>query len=196
MKNHLLALVLTLFTGTIAANYYQGNVIINCDPYYKDIYCYDDFSEYQYHYHQFLPSERNLRRQLYWLYEYNPRALELQNFPIDYFINSLTDHIIVLENKIIANKSGLRSGATLRGTILAAFAGIWGYVTHDTYKKVLKGSEPFGSVVMLGTATAVLAALAGTQFDRAYRRAERMVERLERDKRIRASLEKIKAARV
>lgn len=196
MKNQILAFGLTLFAGTITANYYQGNVIINCDPYYKDSYYYDDYSEYQHHYHQFLPSERNLRKQLYWLYEYNPRALELQNFPIDYFINSLTDHMRVLENKIIANKSGLRSGATLRGTILAAFAGVWGYVTHDTYKKVLKGTESFGGVVMLGTVTAILATLAGTQFDRAYRHPERLIERLERDKIIYAVLEKIKAARV
>jgi hypothetical protein len=197
MKNKVLALVLTSFVGTIAADCNQGHIMVNFDPYhvtsyYDNSYYYADHYGYEHHHHQCLPSERNLRRQLYWLYAYNPRALELQNFPVDYFINSLTDHIRVLEHKIAAKTSGLRSGAMLRGTILAAFASVWGYATHDTYKKVVKGSEPFGAVAMLGAVTAFLTACAGTQFDRVYRHAERMVERLERDIRIRAFLENIK----
>jgi len=201
MKNQLLALVLTSFVGTIAADCNQGHIMINFDPYYVtsyygDSYYYTDHYGYEHHHYQCLPSERNLRRQLYWLYAYNPRALELPNFPVDYFINSLTDHIRVLEHKILAKKSGLRSGAMLRGTILAAFASVWGYLTHDTYKKVLKDGEPFGAVVMLGAVTALLAGMAGKEFDRVYRHAERMVERLERDIKIRAVLENIKFSQI
>ncbi len=202
MKNKVLGVVLASLMGTAAAHSNTGYLTFNFDSgyansYYNDPYYSNEYSGYDHHHYQnCLPSERNLRRQLYWLYLYNPRILEVQNFPVDYFIDTLTDHIKVLEYKIAANKSGLRSGAMLRGTIIAAFASVWGYVTHDTYKKFLKGSEPFGGIAMLGTVSAILAVLAGTQFDRVYRHAERMVERLDRDKKIRAVLEQIKASRI
>jgi hypothetical protein len=201
MKNKVLAIVLTSFMGTAAAHFHTGYITFDTNPYYSapyhhSSYDYNDPDYGHHHCEQCLPSERNLRTQLYWLYEYNPRALEIQNFPVDYFIDTLTDHIKVLEHKIAANKSGLRSGAMLRGTILAAFTAAWGHVTHDTYKNFVKGSEPFGAVAMLGAVTAVLATIAGTQFDRVYRHAERMVERLERDKKILAVLEQIKASRI
>ena len=49
--------------------------------------------------------------------------------------------------------------------------------------------------MILGAVSTLLAAIAGTQFDRVYRHAERLVERLERDKRIIVALERVKVAR-
>jgi hypothetical protein len=188
--------------GTAAAHSHTGYLTFNFDScyansYYNDPYYSNEYPGYDHHhYAHCLPSARNLRRQLYWLYLYNPRILEIKDFPVDYFIDTLTDHIRVLENKILTKKSGLRSGAMLRGTILAAFTAAWGMCTHDTYKKFVKGSEPFGAVAILGAVTAVLAAITGTQFDRVYRHAERMVERLQRDITIRAALERIRDSRI
>ncbi len=202
MKNAFLAVVLTSFVGTAAAHNHTGYLTFNFDSgcansYYNDPYYSNEYSGYDHHHYQHcLPSARNLRRQLYWLYLYNPRILEVQNFPVDYFIDLLNDHIRVLEHKIAVKTTGLKSGAMLRGTLLAAFTAVWGMCTHDTYKKYLKGSEPFAPVVMLSAVTGLLATLAGTQFDRVYRHAERLIERLERDHKIRAFLEQIKAAKV
>lgn len=203
VKNTVLALVLTASVGPIAAYYHPGcdtGVTINfapcCTaPYYDDPYYFNDHSGSEYHhYGQCLPSEKYLRRQLYWLYNYNPRSLELHDFPVDYFINTLTDHIKVLENKIAQKNSGLRSNAMLRGTLFSAFSAVWGYVAYESYLKSLKAGsqDTIGGVVILSSVTALLAALGGQQFDRVYRYAERLLERLDRDKEIRGALENIK----
>jgi hypothetical protein len=200
MNHTFLAVVLTSFMGTVAANYNSNHIIVNVDPccttpYYGDPYYFNNnCSGYEYHsYEQYLPSEKNLRRKLYWLYNYNPRALEIKGFPLDYFINILTDHIQALEYKILQKRTGLRSGAMLRGTMISAFSALWGYLAHDAYTKNLKaGSRDSVEVVILGTVSAILAVCAGTQFDKVYRYTERLFERLERDKQIRAVLERIK----
>ncbi len=200
----MLVLLLISFTGTIAAHYPNNQVIVNfdCTPYYyNDPYYYSDpcyLDHAHYHHEPSLPSERYLRRQLYWLYRCNPRILELAQFPVDYFMKSLTDHIKVLENKIVQKRSGLRSNAMMRGSLFSLFSALWGYVAHDVYTKSIKkgNSQEIAAVFMLGAVSAFLATIAGTQFDRAYRYAERLLERLERDKRIFASLKEIKAARI
>jgi len=200
MNHTFLAVVLTSFMGTVAANYNANHIIVNVDPccsvpYYSDPYYFNNnCSGYEYHsYEQYLPSEKNLRRKLYWLYNYNPRALEIKDFPLDYFINILTDHIQTLESKILHKRTGLNSGAMLRGTILAAFSAVWGSVAYNAYTKNLKaGSRDSVEVIILGAVSAMLATFAGTQFDKVYRHAERLLERLERDKQIRAVLERIK----
>jgi hypothetical protein len=165
-------------------------------PYYNDPCYYHDYSDYEYnhHYGQCLPSERYWRRQLYWLYNHNPRSLEIKDFPLDYFISTLTDHIKVLEHKIVQKRSGLRSNAMFKGTFFSAISALWGYVAYDAYKQSLKkgSQDSIAGVIMLSSVAAILAALAGTQFDRAYRYVERLFERLERDREIRAVLERIK----
>lgn len=193
------AFVLLSFVASVTAYYCNNNqVIINLDPYctpyyYSDFY-YNDPSHHDYYFEQYLPSERYLRRQLYWLYRHNPRSLELKNFPVDYFIRLLTDHIKVLENKIAQKKNGLRGNAMIRGTICTAFSLLWGYAAYSSYGKRLSDSsqDTIGEVMILSTVSAFLALLAGTQFDRVYRYAERLLERLDRDKQIRAALETIK----
>lgn len=194
MKNKFLALLLTSMVVSVSAHYHSSHLAVSFD---QDVYqCYGD----QNHYcsDRFLPSERCLRRQLYWLYRYNPHCLELVNFPIDYFITVLAEHIKTLEIKIVEKESGLYSNAMLRGTALSSFATLWGYCAYDSYIKRASSADPQGAVistVILGAATTLLAAIAGSQFHKVYRHDERLVGRLERDKQILAALEKIKASR-
>ena len=196
MNNKVLAFVLIFYMGATLAHCHTGYVTFDCDPcvLYCNSYSYynDDYGCH--YYEQRLPSEKQLRRQLYWLYRYNPRSLELKNFPVDYFLSTLTDHIRVLEHKILQKRTGLRSASMLRGTILSLFSALLGYLTHDAYKKSLSSSsqDTIGGVVILGATSALLAAIAGTQFDRVYCYVERLRDRLERDKQIRATLERIK----
>src|SRR5687767_6968628 len=48
----------------------------------------------------FLVSEKTALNRLYWNDENNPFYFKLDNFPLDYYIAILTDHIKKLENKI------------------------------------------------------------------------------------------------
>lgn len=193
MNNKLLAVLLIGSVGFAVAHCHAGYTSLNFNP------CYisndDDPSSYSSEYYG-LPTEKQSRRQLYWLYAYNPRTLELANFPIDYFIANLTDHIKSLESKIVEQRTGLTSNAMLRGVILSIFSALCGRITYDSYKKGLNNSEAVGECIMLSAVSAFLATIAGTQFDRVRRYTERLVGRLERDKNIRDVLEQIKTARV
>jgi hypothetical protein len=209
MKRKILVLLLTLFIGSVSAQGYGDQFVINVGhngmPYQNDAYCqhgvqYYGESDYHYHdhYHEhhFLPSERYLRRQLYWLYKHNPHCLELANFPIDYFMTILAEHIKILEYKISEKRSGLASHAMFRGLVISGFSSLWGYVAYDCYRKRASSQDPQGAVVataIIGVISALFGAIAGTEFDRVYRYNERLVMRLERDKRIITALERVKA---
>lgn len=197
VRSRVLGLLLALLFIPAVAHAYSDCMTITIDQsgadYYNGAQCYGGHK----HYSHFLPSEKCLRRQLYWLYAYNPHYLELNQFPIDYFTTIVAEHIKLLKSKIMLKQNGLRSNAMLRGVVLSVFSALWGSVAYDTYKKracSIKPEEAVVSAVIIGSVSALLAAIAGTQFDRVYRHAERLVERLERDKRIIAALERIKAA--
>jgi hypothetical protein len=128
----------------------------------------------------------------------------------DYHIANLLGHIKVLEDKIVQKKNGLRSSAILRGTLTSVLSVLCGYgaYTCNNYRKLAKldlMEAPFlraiGSQNMMnaslgfGLMSALLAMVAAQNFDKAYRYAERILERLERDKRILALLEKEKSAK-
>jgi len=195
MKSNSVRLLLLLsLVVPVVAHGHGDQFMINVGYNDHGVECYGHNS---YHNH-YLPSERYLRRQLYWLYRNNPHCLNVANFPIDYFLATVTEHIHVLENKITAKKSGLRSNAMLRGTVISAISLLWGYITYDSYSKrdcAEKPEEVIIATVILGAVSTLLAAIAGSQFDRVYRHAERLVERLERDKHVLIALEKAKAAR-
>ena len=210
MKSKILGLLLMSFIGSVAAHGYGDQFVINVGyngmPYQNDTYCQHDVQYYgesdyhchdHYHDNRFLPSERYLRRQLYWLYKYNPHCLELANFPIDYFITILAEHTKVLECKIAEKRSGLGSCAMFRGLVFSGFSSLWGYIAYDCYRKRVNSQDPQGAVVVtviIGAVSGLLGAIAGTEFNRVYRYNERLAIRLERDKRIIAALERVKAA--
>ena len=154
-------------------------------------------------YDKLLPNEKNLRKRLYWLDKHNPYYFLLDSFQddFDYYIAVLTDHIKVLENKIAQQASKFKSTAMVRGMALSGISTLCGagayqsYKTKDNYFVWGPSYRAIDSVVWLGIATAMFAATAGTQFYKVYRYAERLMARLERDKRILDVLKREKAAR-
>lgn len=163
-------------------------------------------------YQKSLPNEKNFRKRVYWLDKNNPNWYMLDDFrkDFDYHIANLIGHIKVLEDKIAQKKSGLRSAALTRAAITSALSALCGYSTYlcHNYRKLAKYDSSLGSfcqamgsqnmmnaTLSFGFLSAVLAIVAVQNFDKAYRYAERMLERLERDKRILELLQKEKAAK-
>lgn len=153
-------------------------------------------------YYQSLPNEKNFRKRLYWLDVHNPHYYLLDDFQddFDYYIAVLTDHIVVLENKILQQTSKFRSTAMVRGigySALSALFGAGSYYSYITRNDVrwLGSQEAVNSSVGLGLMTAMFTAVAATQFYKVYRHAGRLIERLERDKRILDVLKQAKAAK-
>lgn len=153
-------------------------------------------------YYQSLPNEKNLRKRLYWLDQHNPYYFLLDDFQDDfnYYIAVLTDHIKVLENKILQQKSGLSSMGMLRGvgfSALSTLCGSGAYYSYKTRNEVAwQGSQ--GAIttgVYCGIMSAVFAVAAVTKFYKVSQYVERLIARLERDKRILADLKREKAAK-
>jgi hypothetical protein len=154
-------------------------------------------------YNKLLPNEKNFRKRLYWLDQYNPYYFLLDSFQddFDYCIAVLTDHIKVLENKIAQQASKFKSMAMLRGIVFSGLSTLCGagayqsYKTKDNYSVWGSSYNAIDSVVWLGITTAMFAATAGTQFYKVYCYSERLIARLERDKRILDVLKREKVAR-
>lgn len=142
-----------------------------------------------------LLSEKSLRKQLYWLDKNNPFFYKLDSFQkdLDYYIAILTEHIKVLENKITTKRSCLKSTGMIYGLFASGLSGLCAYGAYSCYHKAAPQDKLVSSIVVAAM-SAVYAGIAGNQFYRVSRHAERLVERLERDKRILAILEKEKAA--
>ena len=151
-----------------------------------------------------LPNERNLRKQLYWLDQHNPRYYLLDSIQddFDYYIAIVTDHIALLENKILQNKSRFKSTGIVRGigfSALSALCGAGAYYSYtipknDNYWGVVS-QDAVNSSVGLGIMTAMFTYVAGMQFYKIYHHVERLKGRLERDKRILDVLKQAKAAK-
>ena len=183
-------LLLLIVPGSIQG--YGNQVIVNVG--YNGLMCYQEPEDAD----QFLPSEKDVRKQLYWLHKHNPYYFTLKNFPIDYCSDIITEHIKELESKIAAKQNGLRSNAMFRGVVFLANSLLWCHFAYNSYVKKTgsdKTEEAIIATAILSTASAVLGLLAGNQFDKVYRYAQRLVERLKRDKRIFIALEKAKAAK-
>ena len=155
------------------------------------------------YYSQSLPNERNFRKRLYWLDQHNPHYFLLDSFQddFDYYIAVLTDHINVLENKIVRQKSKFKSMAMVRGVVYSALSALSGagayysYTTRNNINRWPSSQDAVSSAVWVGLTGTMFAAIAGTQFYKAYYHAERLSARLERDKRILADLKREKAAK-
>lgn len=150
-------------------------------------------------YSQSLPNEKNFRRRLYWLDLHNPHYYLLDSFQddFDYYIAVLTDHIVVLENKIAAQTSKFKSMGMVRGVGFSALSALCGVGSYCSYTGTIwrQSQKEVNSTVGLGIMTAMFATVAANQWYKVYRHAERLVERLERDKRILDILKREKAAK-
>jgi hypothetical protein len=141
-----------------------------------------------------LVSEKEMRRRLYWQDVYNPHYYLLKDFPFDYYIAILSDHITYLENQISLQKSGLKSNAMLDGALSATASACMGYVTYAFYVIDSQDKVPgyMIPVVTMGGFATFCALVAAQRFHKASCYAERLVQRLDRDKRILATLKKAK----
>lgn len=132
-------------------------------------------------------SERAARHELYYNDIHNPHHYKLKDFNFDYSIAIIQDHIKVLENKVLEGKTYLDSRGLRIGSVIACFSAFMGY---NSYKCHTRGDEGF---LGLGIMAGVLATGAGIQFYKVSRYAERLIERLQRDRRILAKLYEEKA---
>lgn len=153
-------------------------------------------------YQQSLPSEKNLRKRLYWLDKNNPHYFLLDSFQddFDYYIAVLTDHIAVLENKVAQQKSKFKSMAMVRGIGFSVFSALLGYGSYRSYATRdnavwFSAHEAVQTSVSLGIMTAIFGTVAGIEFYKAAHYTERLVARLDRDKRILSDLKREKAAK-
>jgi hypothetical protein len=135
-----------------------------------------------------LVSEKEMRGRLYWQDAYNPHYYLLKDFPFDYYIAILSDHITYLENQISLQKSGFTSNAMLEGVICGSSSVLMGYLTYIMHLRALADQQHIysDSIIPLTCST--------QRFHKASYYAERLIQRLERDKRILATLEKGKAS--
>jgi len=147
-----------------------------------------------------LASAKNYRKRLYWLFENNPLFYKLDGFQkdLDYYIAILTDHIKVLEGKIVLKENGLKSAGMRSGALGSAMSlacGAASYICFAQSKKlpIAAGPDFMIGAVNFGVISALFAAIAGNQFYKVSRYQERIIERLERDKKILAVLQKEKA---
>ena len=154
-------------------------------------------------YGQSLPNEKNFRQRLYWLDQHNPHYFLLDSFQddFDYYIAVLTDHIKVLENKIVQQKSKFKSMTMVRGVAYSALSALCGagayysYTTRNNANRWPSCQDAVSSAVWVGLTGSMFAAIAGTQFYKAYYHVERLIARLDRDKRILSDLKREKAAK-
>jgi hypothetical protein len=204
MKNKIFALLLVAFAGTIRANDDAAQLAVALARVGTEVYAADQ------NHKQSLPTEQNFRRQLYWLSKNNPLFYKLDDYKknLDYYIAVLTAHVKVLEDKeaLKANglgSKGLRTGATC--SVLAAlnFYGAYYFLLLrqtaladarlSFSSKAQKSGDAMFAAVVFGCMAAAFAAVAGNKFYKVSRYAERINERLERDKELLAALEAEKA---
>jgi|GEM_PF-3059169 len=194
MKNKALIVLLAVFVGDISASIDGDQLAIALAEHGAELYA--THQQYQ----QSLPNERNYRKKLYWLDKNHPNWFLLADFQkdFDYYIANVANHIKVLEYKLAQKKNGLKSFAMIRGTITAALSILSGYGAKVAICQCRNGNtsqDMMNVSVGLSLGAGVFGLLAVQELDKAYRYAERMIERLERDKRILAILEREKATK-
>ncbi len=148
-----------------------------------------------------LQSEVNYRKKLYWLFENNPHFYKMDRFQknLDYYIAILTDHIKVLEGKIALKRTGFHTANMGQGILAQTLSIVSGYASYSCFNhsKALSNDllrqESMYAAVGWGVASAMLAVVAGNRFYKVSRYQERLGKRLERDKKVLAVLQQVKA---
>ncbi|HEX4069340.1 MAG TPA: hypothetical protein VHX42_04535 [Candidatus Babeliales bacterium] len=206
MKNKILIVSLFSLMGTTIASKDGDQLAVSLAKVGTELYA--AHQQYQ----QSLPNEKNFRRKIYWLDKNNPNWYLLSDYQkdFDYHIANLIGHIKVLEDKLDQKKNGFHSAAILRGALTSALSALCGYGAYvcrqqgelaqaDAYAsqwvRDVVSQHAMDGVVVLGILSAVFAGLAIQNFDKTYRYVARMLERLDRDKRILNLLETEKATK-
>lgn len=206
MKNRFFSLLLLILVGTSRSNDDAAQLTLALTQIGVDAYNAHQQTQ------QSLPNEKNFRKMLYWMSENNPFFYKLDVFKkdFDYYVTVLARHIETLEHKIALKQSGLESTGMGEGLVSVVLAGLCGYTSYYFFnaRKALQSFEegryadltrPQSLILMLSTVTfgllsAIFASTAGTKFYKVYRYADRLIERLERDKKLLALLEQEKNA--
>jgi hypothetical protein len=196
MKNRFfIALLTMLFSAISAHNDTAEQFTVALAETGTQLYLADQMHE------KSLKTEKNYRRKLYWLVENNPSFYKMDRFQknLDFYIAILANHIKVLEGKIMLKENGLYSAGMRSGAMISAISLICGAASYICFKqsKVLAAGirrEYTIGAVNFGALSALCAAAAGNQFYKVSRYQERLVKRLERDKKILAILQQEKAA--
>lgn len=207
MKNKILALLLAVSMGALkaqnddAAQLAVALAKVGVEGYIAN-------QEYQ----ASLPSEKNYRRQLYWLLKNDPLFYKRGDFKKDfeYSVAIIKNHIEVLQNKIASNQNGLKSNGMYAGiatSALSTLSGVAVYYFLNERKAIQAGGESLLATkrkseetldmmmfsVSFGLVSVATAALAAQKFYKVYRYQARLIERLERDKQLLVILEEEKA---
>lgn len=200
MKNGLLAL-LFIACGFLKTNDDAGQLAVALAETGVQLYAAEQ------NYKANLPSQKNYIKEICWLFEHNPLFYKMHEFHknIDYSIAVFNNHIESLEKKIESKENGLKSSSMRIGGITAILSVLCTYTTYYFLSQrknvLLNGSSTllrntneealnymFGAV-HFGIASLITTAIAGKKFYTVYRYQERILERLERDKKILALLE-------
>lgn len=139
-------------------------------------------------------SEANMRQKLYLLDASNPRYYLIKDFPFDYYIAVLKDHIKVLEDKIALNEDGAKSSAARKFGVSAGITALCGGMGVYSFYNTIESLDKMLIMVSCGGFSVLFGLLTKDYFHKALSYAERLVQRLERDKRILAILQAEKAA--
>jgi hypothetical protein len=197
MKNRFLSVLLIVLSGAIvnAKNNSGDQAIVALAQTGTQLYLAKQ--EHEGH----LPTEKNYRKELYWLTKNNPLFYKLDRFEknLSYYIAVLTDHIKVLEGKIILKENGLNSSGMRSGAVVSVLSLLSASASASFFNYSKMMSDPICSqecmtaAISLGIVSAAFAGIAGAQFYKVSRYAQRLIERLERDKKILKDLEQEKA---
>jgi hypothetical protein len=147
-------------------------------------------------------TESGMRHKLYWLDAYNPNyCLLIKDFPFDYYIAVLKDHIAVLERKIElkddkSKNKNMRWGVVFAGLSALSLCGVYGAYCHIC--RINPNIDLLEAKVVSAIFPGFFSLLTGFEatgcFYKASYHEERLARRLRRDKRILATLEKQKTA--
>jgi len=199
MKSKILIILLSTFFSVVKADNISSHVIVVTTQCGTNVQLQEEEQREK----VFFRSEKYFRRGLYWMEKYNPLFFKLHKVrkDIDYYIAILTEHIKLLENKIMLRQNGLHSNAMFVGILISLFSTLLACTSYKTFQDsrgldLDKSQEGMIGAVILGVTSTVFALVAGNEFYKVYRYAERLIGRLERDTRILAILEREKAALV
>lgn len=206
MKSKILSLLMTFLVGGFGAidavntGIVQPQVCVNTFAVQPQVFSQSYKEERVDPYYS--STESGMRHKLYWLDAYNPNyCLLIKDFPFDYYIAVLKDHITVLERKIElkddkSKNKNMKWGAVFAG--LSALSLCGGYGMYCRICRINPSIDPLEAKVIPAIFSGFFSSLTGLiakdLFYKASHHEERLAKRLKRDKRILATLEKEKAA--
>lgn len=186
MKKKLLGLLLSVVTVNIVANNDSGELAVVLAHSAAQIYIASE------NHKNSQPSQRNFLKRIYWMHKNNPHFYKLNAFKedLDYYLAVLPEHIKTLEDKILTGKNPLTSKSMLKAIITSGIAAaccyssFWFHLQKSNPHYACMTFDLHCGCVGMGLISAAFGAVATNYFYKVARYAERLVERLERDRKL------------